>query len=58
MHARVSMGDVTVKHTKRSAIALPVDQALEKTQQTSKASIWCHRITNRKEPVLKWNNET
>ena len=31
MHARVSMSDVTVKHTKRSAIAPPVDQALEKT---------------------------
>lgn len=30
MHARVSMGDVTVKHTKRSGFALLVDQALEK----------------------------
>ena len=45
MHARFFMGDFTVKYTKRSASALTVDQALEKSGIIG--------IIKRKEVVLK-----
>ena len=51
-----SMGDFTVKHTKRSASALPVDQTLEKAyNKPAKGSSGVIGITKRKEKVLKWN---
>ena len=56
MHARFSMGDFTVKHTRRSPSALPVDQALEKAyNKPAKGPSGVIVITKRKEAVLKWN---
>ena len=56
MHARFSMGDFTVKYTKRSASVLPVDQVSKKAyNKSAKGSSGVIRITKRKEAVLKWN---
>ena len=56
MHVRFSMSDFTVKHIKRSASALLVDQALEKPyNKSAKGLSSVIGITKRKEAVLKWN---
>lgn len=54
MYARFFMGDSIVKHTKRSASALTVDQALEKAYNKPVKGPSCViGITKRKEAVLK-----
>lgn len=56
MYARFFMGDFIVKHTKRSASALTVDQALEKAYNKPVKGPSCViGITKRKEAVLKQN---
>ena len=54
MHARFFMGDFTLKHTKRSASAFTVDQALDKAyNKPVKGLSGVIGITKRKEAVLK-----